>query len=168
MSSSNFLDLDVDGGVPGGVKEGLGLGGGQLTGLGEIAKSDCIKVGDFFGVSQSTVVGMACMFALGTELAGVVERMLNLLDIGTQAPITFWFISDFSATPLTLTLLSWTAFTPWSTFICFPELFIFVAKVSFFLLDLLDSAVKLSSDLFSFSSRTLILFCASLLCLISF
>ena len=45
MSSSNFLDLDVDGGVPGGVKEELGLGGGQLTGLGEIAKSDCIQVG---------------------------------------------------------------------------------------------------------------------------
>ena len=109
MSSSNFLDLDVDGGVPGGVKEGLDLGGGQLTGLGEIAKSDCIQVGYFFGVSDSTAVTLACMFALGTELSGLVERMSNLLDIGTQASKTFSFISDLSATPMTLTLASWTA-----------------------------------------------------------
>ena len=71
MSSSNFLDIDVDGGVPvgvpGGVNDGLDLGGEQLTGLGEIAKSDCIQVGDFSRVSDSTVLGgLACMFAMGT------------------------------------------------------------------------------------------------------
>ena len=47
MSSSNFLDIDVDGGVPGGVKEGLGFGGEQPI-MGEIAKSDCKQVGDLF------------------------------------------------------------------------------------------------------------------------
>ena len=66
MSSSNFLDIDVDGGVPGGVNDGLDLGGEQLTGLGEIAKSDCIQVGDFSRVSDSKVLGgLAFMFAMG-------------------------------------------------------------------------------------------------------
>ena len=47
------------------------------------------------------------MFAMGTGLADVIERMSNLLDIGTQASVTFWFISDLSTTlPVTLTLLS--------------------------------------------------------------
>ena len=76
--------LDVDGGVPGGVKEGLGIGE-QLTGSEELAGED-LEGSDF------SVVGCTNIFETGTGLAviaEVVERTSNLLDIGTLTSMGF-------------------------------------------------------------------------------
>ena len=98
--------LDVDGGVPGGVKEGFGRGE-QLNGTDELAGED-LEASDF------SVVDCKNIFETGAGLAviaEVAERTSNLLDIGTLTSMRFLLESNLFSS-VTSTRLSLTASSP--------------------------------------------------------
>ena len=79
--------LDVDGGVPGGVKEGLGRGE-QLNGTDELAGED-LEASDFSVVDCKNIFETGAGLAVIAEVAEVAERTSNLLDIGTLTSMRF-------------------------------------------------------------------------------